>query len=1316
MQLNRIVEFCGLSLLLSVVALSCPCAMAATSDGPNLLANPSFEDGVGENGVPVGWSNYGGLDEYRKLTVVDGDIDGAKMLRFEDDDPAGETGLRQKVPAEGGSAYMATVSVRALDELSPGGSYLQLRFSPSGEFAQRSLIPGLGGAAADTVIGKVAPPGTTSAMVYIYSHASPTPKLLVDNVRLHTVLELPPLMDALGSAKAPEIATLKPLYLETALVAEGVAAPIVVPADGRYDGAANRIADAIEIRTGVRPELVRDTAYDASLTLDTHAIVLGNRSTNSLIGTLYERYYTLLDLRYPGVGGYVARTLHNPTGSGKNLVLLGGSDDGGVEAAANLLVEKIAALPVAEGTLNLGRLMEIQLGEGIEVPTDINRFPTWEDSAGYGGIGYFGWNSISKRMALYYMTGDEFHAREVIRLAFPDEKAKAEISEIDGERIENKDAPLSGPYHYNAHMMILYWDLIEESPLFTDEERLRVTNAFAKQLEHHGIKGAYRGPYAATPASVGSRHGQWTAVSLYALGRYFAKDYEDPIWPVCEENGALHFKPLHEHAWVAGESDNLYWYTTGVAPILTYMMLSGDRVPLENGVLATLLRGHEALLAGKQNDWALRYGSIGYYHKAADLTQDGRWLDYVGHSGISLKPFRLGQSYWPDADLEPALPVDLVNKWTVHSVPEGMWKQRKSGLPLGESFQFASYRSAPDASGDFILLDGLNGASRNPYHTFALLELRLDGETILEGYLNQIRTRADGLTEPVVAMDAALKKVEVLGDVAIAVAEVPNMPYASWKRTIISKKGEYTIIADAVTPRIDTDNFEIELSWETKENDWELDLARPSHLIATKAGAPAPVGTVSVSRAMKTNVQGKVATMTWVGPVKAGETEYIYSVVGRGDRGVALAELGEALATLSLPPAVQDALGPVSAIRAPDRVYVAALPSPQVTEPLAPDLRVELGEAVVDLVSIPGDRGSLIAAAAGNSIHLITTEGEAVNTLQTDGPIRMLRWWAEHKLLLAGCADEKVIAFNEAGERQWEFVSEMDPAVFRAAKTYWFKSAPGHEGIHGLHTGVFLDGKSQAFVGSACTLEIIDEHGQLIKRIPQFWGKVSLFKIIPTAEDILTLLAARKYNGFNAVGMIDNKSLNPDPRGLHTVPEGHTYIGGWSSMNRHHLFFEDFDGDGQKELMSEINGSWNRVTVWDKYGTAKYDASFGPGDRIPAKNIRDIDTADLDGDGTPEILVAEKTGLVVALTGKCERLWGVNVGGPPVVMNALTPVDRNGPVIVVALEDGTVKVLDSAGAVSKQGNVEGTPVCVEKLGDGSLALALDSGAVVLFRP
>jgi hypothetical protein len=374
----------------------------------------------------------------------------------------------------------------------------------------------------------------------------------------------------------------------------------------------------------------------------------------------------------------------------------------------------------------------------------------------------------------------------------------------------------------------------------------------------------------------------------------------------------------------------------------------------------------------------------------------------------------------------------------------------------------------------------------------------------------------------------------------------------------------------------------------------------------------------------------------------------------------------------------------------------------------------DCGEKVVDLIQLPLDDGPLLAAASGTTIHVFTEQGGLLKKMECDGPIRMLRWWAEARLLLAGCVDEKVIAFSETGERAWVFVSEMDPAVFRAAKTYWFKSAPGHEGIHGLHTGVFLDGKSQAFVGSACTLEIIDEKGQLVKRMPQFWGKVSLFKIIPTAENTLTLLAGRKYNGWNSLGVIHNTSLDPDTRGFHSVPKGHTSIGGWSSMNRHHLFFEDFDGDGEKEVLSEINGSWNRVTVWDKHGVAEYDASFGPGKRIPAKNMRDIDTADLDGDGVPEIVVAESTGIIVALTGTCERIWGTNVSGSPMVMNCVTPADCGTPVIVVGNADGAVNVLDNAGAPLSVGSVTGAPSFVLPLGGGKVALATEKGEVVLF--
>jgi len=94
--------------------------------------------------------------------------------------------------------------------------------------------------------------------------------------------------------------------------------------------------------------------------------------------------------------------------------------------------------------------------------------------------------------------------------------------------------------------------------------------------------------------------------------------------------------------------------------------------------------------------------------------------------------------------------------------------------------------------------------------------------------------------------------------------------------------------------------------------------------------------------------------------------------------------------------------------------------------------------------------------------------------------------------------------------------------------------------------------------------------------------------------------------------------------------------------------------------------------------------------------------------------VAEKTGLLVALEGTCERKWGVNLGGPAVLMNCVTPADGGAPVIFVALADGAVLLYDGAGALQRKGKIEGKPVCMEKLEGRMIAVGLGSGGVVMF--
>lgn len=1197
---------------------------------------------------------------------------------------------------------------------------------------------------------------------------------------------------------APVYSRLKDLHLTTDLVKEGKPAiRIVAPASGLYERPASRLRQTIEDLARVRVPIVPDNAPDAAVPIEGSLIVLGNRSTHQGIRELYNRFFCLTDLRYPGVGGYELRTLHNPFGNGHNIILCGGSDPGGVEAAVDALIARLKRAEAHNGSLAIGWLMEIQLGHGIAVPKRVTEMETWEASAGYGSSGYFGWNMISKRMAAYYMTGDPFHAREALRLAFPNPQAIRELADIDGEMIENKSDPLAGPYHYNAHLMVLFWDLIEESPVFSDEERLRVINAFARQLDHRLSEGVY-GLTQPLPA-LGSRHGQWSAIALYCLGRYFHRDDPNPVWAQCLRGSQLAFASLHQHAWIEGESDNLFWYCTGIAPVFTHMLLTGDRAPMQNGVAVALLRAQEVLVSGRAPDWALRSAALDYLHKAAFLTQDGRWLTYRDRTGVKTGVFRLGQSFWPEDRLQPVLPADLAGQWTVTSMPKPHWLSRRNGFPLEESFYNASFRSAPDARGDYILLDGFNGASRNPYHAFAILELRLRGNTILQGYLNQVQIKADGMVEPQVAMDGALRRRDVLGQTALAMGEVPKAAFGNWRRTLAQRIGRYALVVDDLSFRADHGDLQVQLQWQNVERPFRLDDAGDALVLPGAAGEAAVCGADAYDRILP----GGSAIQEWTGSVRKGEHRIFFSILGPKD--ARCIRLGDRAAALSLPEPALAVAGHWEGIRG-DLVVVAAdhlfgwavtqvslgqpfvasdhpvdidwdfttgelqwiadqptmlelegkaipadagrhdlrdrkpaklerlrtelaalldrarerraarLAAPALVPPPAPHLpvlfTVQLGGRITGLIAIPASGSGCshtapasLAAAEGNRIHLLSGDGQPLRHMQTDGAIRVLRWWPEHQLLLAGCADEKVIAFDLDGSRQWTFVSEMDPAVFRAAKQYWFKSAPGHEGIHGIHTGVFLEGRSQAFVGSACTLEILDEHGRLVKRMPQFWGTVYQFAIVPGPAGSLNLLASRKITDGANVAVINNRTLDPNPRSFSGVPPGHSWIAGWMSETRHHIFHEDLDRDGRMEIVSEITGGWNRVSVWDEQGKPLRSASFGPGAQ-GARNIRDLDLGDLDGDGTKEIVAGLWDGHVVVLDSQCQRRWSRRLQSAP---ELLAVVGRS---IVVGSEDGSVRMFDGQGAVLGQAQFPRRFTGLSSLGANSVLLATDAGELI----
>jgi hypothetical protein len=1371
--------------------------------------------------------------------------------------------------------------------------------------------------------------------------------------------------------KPPVYDQLKPLHLKTPLVKEGKAAATIVAAD-RYARPAKQLQASIKRLTGVELPLVADTAPAAAVPLTGQVIVLGNRSTNRTLGRLYDHGYTWVDVKFPGRGGYDLRSLHSPYGNGHNAVIVGGSDEAGVEQATAALERKLQAAGARPGELAVGWLLEVKLGEGLKLPAEAKDAELWEASGMYGSSGYFGWNIISKLMGLYYVSGDEKYLREMWRLSFPDPQAIAEIEALDGERIENKHDPLAGPYHYSAHMMILLWDLIEESPFFTAEQRLKITNAFSRQLNHRVPEGVYM---MTTPrAYVGDRHGDWAAASLYALGRYFQKDYPGPIWQRSLQAADEYFTALERSAWMAGANDHLFWFTSYYDPIFNYMLMSDKQPGITNGNLEKALSTQQILSTGLEKDWGLNASSLSMLNKAAHITGDGRWLWYRQRTGLDTSGLRLGQSFWPGPELAPAEPTDQVGNWNIHWMPEPMWRTRNSDLPLEQSFRWGAFRSELGPGGDYLLLDGYNGAGRNPYHTYDVLELRLAGATVLKGYHNQVLCSADGMVEPLVAMDGALTHHAVVGQVAVAVGEVPRTPFATWRRTLAQRVGQYALFVDELAFRTDSENVQVETTWQMPGGAWDADSGALRSAAAGQAPLPAgwrvwealkgpltvgpgkpedllsrlesirigllkapavgswiempftvdqPVAgelfvellnfedrgivrlsldgrvlgedvdhyapAVATSRVslgwqtltagehrVRVEVVGKrpeakrhyvglagvclrpegvpepsrsavnellpgdplrvsggaATTMVWRGPAQAGQARRFFTLLARNESGrrgtLACLRLADSAVALRLPEAAVACVGqyggnqgelvvlseatlyghgltragggqpllaadqPIAvdwrfeagelavvagaqtvlrlALRSPEQLRLngqpvrltaveglvqltlpagthqltGAVPATPAWKPLTAELaalseqarplraaaQAELqrpalpelpeikplvtarvaGSPVATALVPEGDR-TLLAVGAGSAVHLLSPQGEAVRVLPTAGAVRVLHYWPEAELLLVGCADEKVIAFDRAGQRKWEFTSEMDPHVWELGKQYWFKSA--HPGIYGLASGLFDDNQPRAFVGSACTVEILDLAGRLVKRLPVLWGPTRQFLLVEAAGGSRNLLSARWNNdGAHFVG-ISNQGFKLTGGGYIGVPEGHTEVRGWDSMNREDNVRTDLDGDGQVEIVSAINGTWNRVTIYSESGQPRYNAQFGPGEKAPRANLRMMEVADINGDGKQEIVVAVAQGLVVALDSQARRLWSRRLASPPTV------VRWAGKALVVGCEDGSVVTLDGQGKPLSRGQITGRPVLapvVTTPAGAQVWLVTASGQVAAFAP
>ncbi|MFO7946353.1 MAG: VCBS repeat-containing protein [Armatimonadota bacterium] len=616
------------------------------------------------------------------------------------------------------------------------------------------------------------------------------------------------------------ITQLKDLHLNTALVAHGdPAAVIVTPENGDYDAEARSIQTHIEQATGVKLPIRVDTAVTpAELLRSRSAIALGNMATSSFIYTLYREYYTFLDLKYPGPGGYVVRSLHDPYGTGTNVMFIGGSDDSGVRRAAEVFCSKIE--PGDDPVM--GRLMEIELGEGPQPPDVGEQLYTWRDSyrefddgthTGYDPATYFGWNPISSQAALYYMTGEAKYLEEYLRLALPDpDNIPKELSSCYAFARKDCDLehPLVGTYHYRAHLQELMFDLIEDSPLLDDETRLEITNEMLARQDFLDPDDTWSSDHGL------SRHGCYDALSIYTGSRYFAKYYPADRWEKRLANVKRTMSWWLKHpTW--GERDTLYWITTSTEPVIEYWMFEAPQVFVQSGVAETMMKAIEILWRGTRKEEANYDQTQTLMHRASWLLDAGEYAWLVRKAQFNMDRFRIGQSWWPGPEMDVSPPEHLVNRVSVMPLPQPRAEQAETPFDASEGYQFLSYRNGLGPTDGYLFLDGFNDRGRNPHHVSTLYRLRMQGRRVLKGYWNQVFVNRDGLVTRHVARGARLDRATAIGNSASIRSVVPDAPFCEWQRDVMWVDEKYILVADVITAHEDGD-FNIACRWAPTQN------------------------------------------------------------------------------------------------------------------------------------------------------------------------------------------------------------------------------------------------------------------------------------------------------------------------------------------------------------------------------------------------------------------------------------------------------------------------------------------------------------------
>ncbi|MCC7492548.1 MAG: PQQ-binding-like beta-propeller repeat protein [Fimbriimonadaceae bacterium] len=615
----------------------------------------------------------------------------------------------------------------------------------------------------------------------------------------------------------------KALVPQTALVRAGQPlATVLHGADEATRQAAQQVVALIRERTGVSLPLRAAAAADRQP--DGPLSVVGCLDSNPALELLYARYLTPVDSVCPGAGGALVQVVHDPFGKGVNTLVLGASDAAGLAKAVELLRGVVAKLPA---------------GRDLVLP------PTFERAYSAEFLKRWGWaddapaaGRVAEGLAAGQKALDEgAHtsiagvledvARRYQLTASPHEaRLFVELWKLYGQSAVADPRKYGGPWGFDSDFpavsVVSGWDVVEEDPSLTAEDRLLVTRTMARWLSEAVIP---KCAGAARTRNVLFNHQTFPGLGALLAGLYFTQGYdlvEGADWLRMAD--AL-FRHQAQFAKVNEDCNGYQWLTNG--HLLRYCLARPDRTWIDNGQ------------ARRTIDYLV--GSMDNLYIQVPYGDTGSWQCWSSEqfllNGFAFLTGDPAAAWVADRKAARARPRELYNypRPTTGSPPTAVTGVRAFALepryretfpeaaspPVERCIDKISFRAALDPQAEYLLYDGLANGGHKHLDGNSLPRLtQFDRIWLADNdyfkaqvkYHNSVLVFRDGQSDAIPPY-AELRGVGETARFGYSRTRLSNYAGVDWDRGVVWLKELHAfVVLDQLTARV-SDEYQFRLLW-----------------------------------------------------------------------------------------------------------------------------------------------------------------------------------------------------------------------------------------------------------------------------------------------------------------------------------------------------------------------------------------------------------------------------------------------------------------------------------------------------------------------